>query len=103
MKTRSISILAALVVMLVVAAPAFAQTASQNGYSGQGGQVQGQVDDDSTTPVAVVESGGSDSGGGGSLPFTGLDVALLAGAGLLLAGAGIGMRRLTRAPGPGPA
>ncbi len=102
MKTRTISILAALVVMLVVAAPAFAQTASQSGYSGQGGQVQGQVDEDSTTPVAVVESGGSDSGGG-SLPFTGLDVGLLAGAGLLLAGAGIGMRRLTRAPGAGPA
>ena len=36
---------------------------------------------------------------GGSLPFTGLDVALLAGAGGLLVAAGFGMRRLTRAPG----
>jgi hypothetical protein len=96
MKTRTISIIAALVVMLVVAAPAFAQTASQNGYSGQGGQVQAQVDDNNTTPVAVSGSGG---GGGGGLPFTGLDVAMLAGAGLLLGGAGLVMRRLTRAPG----
>jgi hypothetical protein len=62
--------------------------------------VQAQVDDESTPPVAVTESGG---GGGGSLPFTGLDAALLAGAGLLIAGAGIAMRRLTRAPGAGPA
>jgi hypothetical protein len=101
MKTRLTSILAILVVALVVAAPAFAQTASQNGYSGPGGQVQAQVDDEANAPVAVAESGGG--GGGGSLPFTGLDVALLAGAGLLLAGAGIGMRRLTRAPGAGTA
>jgi hypothetical protein len=101
MKTRLISILAILVVVLVMAAPAFAQTAAQNGYSGPGGQVQAQVDDESSTPVAVAGSGGGD--GGGSLPFTGLDVALLAGAGVLLAGAGLGMRRLTRAPGGGTA
>ncbi len=100
MKTRLTSLLAILVVALVVAAPAFAQTASQSGYSGPGGQVQAQIDDESNAPVAVTEGGG---GGGGSLPFTGLDVALLAGAGLLLAGAGIGMRRLTRAPGAGTA
>jgi hypothetical protein len=101
MKTRLISIIAILVVVLVVAAPAFAQTATQDGYSGTAGQVQAQVDDESSTPVAATTSGGD--GGGGSLPFTGLDVALLAGAGVLLAGAGLGMRRLTRAPGGGPA
>jgi hypothetical protein len=99
MKTRLTSMIAILVVMLVVAAPAVAQTASQNGYSGTGGQVQAQVDDPSTTPVASTESGGGD----GSLPFTGLDLALLAGAGVVLVGAGIGMRRVTRAPGSDPA
>jgi hypothetical protein len=99
MKTRLASILAIVVVVLVMAAPAFAQTATQNGYSDPAGQVQAQVDDESSAPVAVTGSGD----GGGSLPFTGLDVALLAGAGLLLAGAGFGMRRLTRAHGAGPA
>ena len=81
----AITILALFVAMAVPAA-------AQNGYSGTGGQVQTQVQDTGAT------TSGSGSGSG-SLPFTGLDVALLAGAGLLLAGAGIAMRRVTRAPG----
>jgi hypothetical protein len=81
----AITILALFVAMAVPAA-------AQNGYSGTGGQVQTQVQD---TGSATSGSGS----GSGSLPFTGLDVALLAGAGLLLAGAGIAMRRVTRAPG----
>ncbi|HEV2074710.1 MAG TPA: hypothetical protein VGR10_00565, partial [Thermoleophilaceae bacterium] len=35
---------------------------------------------------------------GGSLPFTGLDIVLIAVAGVLLATVGFGMWRLTRAP-----
>jgi hypothetical protein len=101
MKTRLTSLLAVVVLVLVMAVPAFAQNATQDGYSATAGQVQAQVDDESTTPVAVTTSGGG--GGGGSLPFTGLDVALLAGASVLLVGAGLGMRRLTRAPGHSPA
>jgi hypothetical protein len=81
----AVTILAMFVAMAVPAA-------AQNGYSGTGGQVQTQVQDTGAT------TSGSGSGSG-SLPFTGLDVALLAGAGLLLAGAGIAMRRVTRAPG----
>jgi hypothetical protein len=81
----AVTILALFVAMAVPAA-------AQNGYSGTGGQVQTQVQD---TGSATSGSGS----GSGSLPFTGLDVALLAGAGLLLAGAGIAMRRVTRAPG----
>jgi hypothetical protein len=100
MKTRLTCVLAILVMGLVMAAPAFAQTSSQDGYTDQAGQVQGQLDDESSAPVAVTGSGG---GGGGSLPFTGLDVALLAGAGVVLVGAGIGMQRLTRAPHGGQA
>ena len=95
MKTRLTSMVAILVLALVLAAPAFAQPSSQDGYTDQAGQVQAQVDEESSAPVAVTGSGG---GGGGSLPFTGLDVALIAGAGVLLVGAGIGMQRLTRAP-----
>jgi hypothetical protein len=111
MRVPLTSLFAVLVMALVLAAPAFAQTATQDGYSGVAGQVQAQVDEESSAPVAVTatDSGGGGGGGStastastgstGSLPFTGLDVALLAGAGLLLAGAGLGMRRLTRAPG----
>ena len=39
----------------------------------------------------------SDSAGA-TLPFTGIDLALLAGGGALLAGSGLLMRRLTRSP-----
>ena len=95
MKTRLTSMLAVLVLALALAAPAFAQPSSQDGYTDQAGQVQAQVDEESSAPVAVTGSGG---GGGGSLPFTGLDVALIAGAGVLLVGAGVAMQRLTRAP-----
>ena len=85
----AITILALFVAMAV---PAMAQ----NGYEGTGGQVQTQVQD---TGSATSGTGSGSASGSGSLPFTGLDVALLAGAGLLLAGAGIAMRRVTRAPG----
>ena len=81
-----------LALFVALAGPA----AAQNGYEGTGGQVQTQVQD---TGSGTAGSGtGTASESGGSLPFTGLDVALLAGAGLLLAGAGFAMRRVTRAP-----
>jgi hypothetical protein len=82
-----LSAITVLALFVAMAGPAAAQ---QNGYAGTGGQVQTQVQD--------TGSAAADDGTGGSLPFTGLDVALLAGAGLLLAGAGIAMRRVTRAP-----
>jgi hypothetical protein len=94
-----ISITCALALVLAVATTAYGQS-SLSGYNDQGGQVQSTVD----------QGGGGGGDGlagtttttaddGGSLPFTGLDVALLAAAGGVLAAAGLGMRRLTRAPG----
>lgn len=80
-----LSAITMLALFVALAGPA----AAQNGYNGTGGQVQTQVQD---TGSAAADDGS------GSLPFTGLDVALLAGAGLVLAGAGIAMRRVTRAP-----
>jgi hypothetical protein len=94
-----ISVGALLVVMLVLSTAAYGQ-ASIQGYNDRGGQIQAQVEE------GGGGGGGDDEGGaapvvtsdeGGSLPFTGLDVALLAAAGGLLAAAGLGMRRLTRA------
>lgn len=83
-----LSAITMLALFVALAGPA----AAQNGYEGAGGQVQSQVQDSGSAAGTTA----SDSG---SLPFTGLDVALLAGAGLLLAGAGVAMRRVTRAPG----
>jgi hypothetical protein len=74
--------IAAIAMALALASPAFGQS-SVEGYNDAAGQVQSEVNS--------TESGGS-------LPFTGLDVALLAGAGGLLAAVGLGMRRLTRGP-----
>ena len=92
-----ISIVAVIVVALALATSAMAQS-SQDGYSNNAGQIQAQVDNGGpsgggTTPVATSTDSGS------TLPFTGLDVAILAAAGGLLTAAGLGMRRLTRAHG----
>jgi hypothetical protein len=90
------SLITVLVLMLAFAASASAQSSVQ-GYEDQGGQIQAQIQGGGggggTAPVSAT----TDSGG--SLPFTGLDVALLLGAGGLLVVAGLGMRRLTRSPG----
>jgi len=56
----------------------------------------GEAASDETTAVAATE--GSDGDDGGSLPFTGLDIGLLAVAGAGLLALGLGMRRLTRRP-----
>jgi hypothetical protein len=74
------SLLACIVVMLVLAVPAYAQTSTQDGYSGLAGQQQG----------------GGGGGGGGSLPFTGLELGLMALTGAGLVGVGFAVRRASR-------
>jgi hypothetical protein len=89
------SLLLALVLCLAFATTAFGQS-SVDGYNDIGGQVQSGVGGSGTgTPPAATTADTSS----GSLPFTGLDVALFAGAGGLLLLAGVGMRRLTRSTG----
>jgi hypothetical protein len=92
MKTFS-SIVAVLALALALATSAYAQS-SVDGSPGndQAGQIQSQVGGGGGGPTAVADDGGS-------LPFTGLDLALVAAAGGMLVAAGLGMRRLTRAPG----
>jgi hypothetical protein len=100
-----LSIACALALILALATTAYGQS-SVDGYNDQGGQIQTTVDNGggsggdglagATDPVTTTTTTADD---GGSLPFTGLDVALLAAAGGVLAAAGLGMRRLTRAPG----
>jgi hypothetical protein len=100
MKKTIITVLAALAV-LSFATVAYGQP-SVDGYSDEAGQIQTQVDPSGgggTPPSGTVTpTSATPADSGGSLPFTGLDVALLVGAGGLLVAAGFGMRRLTRAP-----
>ena len=100
MKKTFITTVCALALVFAFATTAYGQS-SIDGYNDQGGQIQSTVG----TPgggggggVAGVSSTTTTADSGGSLPFTGLDVALLAAAGGVLAAAGLGMRRLTRAP-----
>lgn len=72
-----------LVGVLVTAASALGQTPAGRGYGGQGGNVQGDV---------AGESGAA----AGALPFTGMDLALMALAAALLIATGLTMRRLGR-------
>lgn len=104
MTKLSTAVLAALALTLVFASVAPAQS-SLDGYNDVGGNVQDQVDNPTDDTAGTQESGEeptSDVAGdveessGESLPFTGLDVALLVGAGGLLVALGFGMRRLTR-------
>lgn len=89
--------------MLLLAAPAFAQSSAQQGYSKPGGAVQTQLDNggkgnspgaSTSTPVASTPETVTKSSG--KLPFTGLDLVLVVGAGGILLALGLGMRRLSR-------
>ena len=107
-KTLAIAIASVLMAMSLTSV-AFAQS-SVDGYAPDDGAVQNQIEgnDDSGTPSNTTEPGtesgttpqasASPSNDSGSLPFTGLDLALLAGAGAVLLGLGLGMRQLTRGP-----
>ena len=92
---------------LVFPAGAFAQSA-QDAYKPQG-QIEQDVEGDQGGVGGSPGAGGGNGGenaaapaadSGSGLPFTGMDVALLAGAGTLLLGAGVGMRRLAHRQDP---
>jgi hypothetical protein len=80
---KLVTICACLLAIVAVYAPvALAQQSSVDGYGGGAGGIQSEV-----------EGGG---GAGGSLPFTGLDLGLLIGGGVVLLAVGIGLRRFAR-------
>jgi hypothetical protein len=94
-----------IVVLALAAAPAYAGTASVSGYATPAGQVQSEVTPPpaanptpqvtarvpapASTPRKAAPQG---------LPFTGLDLALVFGAGVALLSMGLLMARLSRAP-----
>ncbi len=108
-RLRRLVALAALSLSLLPAT-ASAQSPSRDGYVTDGPAVQNQID--SGSPAGQNESGsnpspspqndGNGNGNGGgdqaSLPFTGMDLGLLAGAGLLLFGLGTAVRLVLRLP-----
>ena len=87
----------AVVGVLALTPAAFAQSTG-TGYAGEGG-VAGQVSQGQGGVAGETASGhgtaaSNASGGGGVLAFTGLDLVLIAGGGLILLVGGIGLSRL---------
>lgn len=80
---------------LSVGVVTLASAQTVDGYTNQAGQIQTTVQGTDGSGVAGTTTT-TDSGG--SLPFTGLDLALLALAGGALVVVGLGMRSLTKAP-----
>jgi hypothetical protein len=76
----------ALVLAFTFVSSAVAADPTESGYGGQGGALQGELASDPQTPEPD-----------GGLPFTGLDLTLLLGGGLVLLVIGGSMWRLTRA------
>ena len=85
----SLSALAAAVLALAFASAAFAENSSVETYGGGGGGVQTQIASGAnpSDPSATPDSG--------SLPFTGLDLGLALGGGLVLLAGGALIARLT--------
>ena len=107
-RLKNFYIAAAMGIMLAVGAPAaFAQSGSaDDGYGEPAGLVQTQVGGgdeapggESNAPASDTPAAATVSDNGGKLPFTGLDIALMVGAGGLLLLLGFGMRRLTKPTG----
>ena len=85
-------LMAVVAVALALAAPAYAQNAVSDAYAGKGGGIVGTVEGGNgpSTPQQVQASSND------SLPFTGLDIGLLALGGIALVGVGVGLRRFAR-------
>jgi hypothetical protein len=78
------------VAFAAAAVPAFGSSAG-DAYGGEGNGVLGATGGGNGSPPAQVQSAGS-----GSLPFTGLDIGLLALGGCALVGVGVGLRRFAK-------
>jgi hypothetical protein len=87
--------MAVVAVALAAAVPAYGSSVTDT-YSGHSGGVLGAVNNNSggggNAPTQVRAA----NTGSGSLPFTGLDIGLLALGGGALVGVGVGLRRLAR-------
>ena len=102
MGLRNITVGAVLcIALLAFAGPAFAASSAEDSYSEPAGSVQQQLDprgdDNHSIPPSSTERHGTNaSANNSSLPFTGLDIALVVAAGGVLLAMGLGIRRLSR-------
>lgn len=97
-----------LVLVLALAGSAFAQGPSQDGYTAEGPRVLDRTQDDGVPGSpggpdggevgSVDEASDKDAEASSTLPFTGMDLVLVAALGGVLLGVGAGMRRLTQPP-----
>jgi hypothetical protein len=91
--------------LLLGAPSAYAATSAQQGYSKPGGIVETQLNSGGgtqpggATQNTAVSTPEKAPGAKSSLPFTGLDLALVVAAGGVLIGLGFAMRRLSRSTG----
>jgi hypothetical protein len=97
-------IILAVVAALTVAAPAYAASSVTDTYGGTAHNVLGAVSNGgngnsggNTAPVAQVQQV-PQAKSGSTLPFTGLDIGLLAVGGCLLMGVGVVLRRVAARP-----
>jgi len=88
-------LMAVVALALFVAVPAYGQGAVSDTYAGRGGGIVGTVDS-GNGPSAPAPQQVQVSSNEGSLPFTGLDIGLLALGGVALVGVGVGLRRVAR-------
>jgi hypothetical protein len=92
--------MAVVALALVAVAPAYGQSAATDAYGGKGGGVLGAVSSggggNTPSAKAPAQVQAAQTTSSGSLPFTGLDVGLLALGGVALVGVGVGLRRFAR-------
>ena len=93
MKRLALMMVVVALAFVAAAVPAYGQSAVSDAYGGHGGGILGAVNSGggNGSPPAQVETTS-----GGSLPFTGLDLGLLAVGGIVLVGVGVGLRRVAR-------
>jgi hypothetical protein len=93
MKRHALLMVVVALALLAIAPMAYGAGAVTDGYGGKGGGVLGAVNSGggNGTPPAQVAATSN-----GSLPFTGLDIGLLALGGVVLVAVGVGLRRVAR-------
>jgi hypothetical protein len=93
-KARSLIVALVLTVAaLVASSAAYATGSAQHLYGGRGGNVQAQIQGGAKDPQGTLGTEASAKTPGG-LPFTGLDLTLMLGGGLVLIASGLTLSRL---------
>jgi hypothetical protein len=92
---KRISALAGVLAILVLALPGIAAASSSSTCQGYGSQTCPSVGN-ANVPSSTSNNASTVASSAGTLPFTGLDVALLVAGGGTLLGAGFVVRRLSR-------